>query len=218
MSGETASSTVLDRIGQCRVVPVVVIDDPLGAAPFGRALIDAALPLAEVTFRTAQAEAAVAELARDDDLLVGAGTILTVAQVDRAVDAGAAFIVSPGLDEQVIAQARARNVPVIPGVATATEIQRAIALELSTVKLFPAGPLGGPKMVAALSGPFPTVRFVPTGGIGPNELAGYLRLPSVLAVGGSWLVASTLIQAGRWDVITRLALEARAVADGEDAT
>ena len=138
--------------------------------------------------------------------------MITAAQVDRAVDAGAAFIVSPGLDEEVVARARTRGVPIIPGVATATEIQRALALGLSTVKLFPAGPLGGPAMLAALSAPFPGVRFVPTGGIGAAELADYLALPSVLAVGGSWLVAPALLREGRWDDITRLARQAREAA------
>ena len=206
------SESAFERIGRLRIVPVVVVHDQNVAAPLGRALVDAGLALAEVTFRTPEAEAAVAELARNDDLVVGAGTVISAAQVDRAVDAGARFIVSPGLDDEVVAQARVRGIPIIPGVATATEIQRALALGLSTVKLFPAGPLGGPAMLAALAGPFPTVRFVPTGGIGPDDLAGYLALPSVFAVGGSWLVAPALLRDGRWDVVTQLAREAREAA------
>ena len=206
------SGHALERIGQLRIVPVVVIHDQSLATPLGSALVAGGLPLAEVTFRTPEAEAALAELARNDELVVGAGTVITAAQVDRAVDAGAAFIVSPGLDEEVVARARTRDVPIIPGVATATEIQRALALGLSIVKLFPAGPLGGPAMLAALSAPFPAVRFVPTGGIGAADLADYLALPSVLAVGGSWLVAPALLREGRWDDITQLARQAREAA------
>jgi 2-dehydro-3-deoxyphosphogluconate aldolase/(4S)-4-hydroxy-2-oxoglutarate aldolase len=212
------SDTALERIGQLRILPVVVIHDQSVATPLGRALVDGGLPLAEVTLRTPGAEAALAELAGNDDLVVGAGTVISAAQVDRAVDAGAAFIVSPGLDDQVVAQARARDVPIIPGVATATEIQRALAMGLSTVKLFPAGQLGGPAMVAALSAPFPAVRFVPTGGIGPADLADYLALPSVFAVGGSWLVAAALLRDARWEVVTQLARDARSAAGREAAS
>jgi 2-dehydro-3-deoxyphosphogluconate aldolase/(4S)-4-hydroxy-2-oxoglutarate aldolase len=209
------SAAVLDRIAELRIVPVVVMDDHTSAAPLAQALLDAGLPLAEITFRTSGAEAAVAELASHGGMLVGAGTVLTAAQVDRAVDAGASFIVSPGLDDTVLARARERGVPALPGVATPTEIQRALALGISTVKLFPAGPLGGPRLVAALAAPFPTVRFVPTGGIGRDDLAAYLRVPAVLAVGGSWLVAADLLRAGRWDEVTRLAREARALAQAQ---
>ena len=208
----------LERMARLRILPVLVIDDASAAQSVGAVLVEGGLPLAEVTFRTSQAEAAIAQLARVDDLAVGAGTVLTAAQVDRAVDAGASFIVSPGLDERVITQARARNVAVIPGVATATEIQHALRLGLATLKVFPAGPLGGPAMVAALAGPFPGLRFVPTGGIGPNELGSYLRLPSVLAVGGSWLVPAASVRAGRWDEVARLVREARAITEVDAAS
>lgn len=203
----------LARIGQLRILPVVVIEDAAAAAPLGEALLRAGLPLVEVTLRTPGAERALAELAGIDGMLVGAGTVLTSDQVDRAVDAGAAFIVSPGLDERVVARAVARDIAVVPGVATATEIQRAIVLGISIVKLFPAGTLGGPAAVAALAAPFPGLRFIPTGGVGPDDIDGYLAQPAVLAVGGSWMVTPTLLRASRWDEISTLARDARARAE-----
>ena len=147
-----------------------MIEDASLAVPLGDSLKAGGLPLAEVTFRTAAAEEALRTLAADPALLVGAGTVLDVDQVDHAVDAGARFIVSPGLRASVVRRAQELGVEVWPGVATPTEVLAALELGLSVVKLFPAGPLGGPDLVKALAGPFPTVRFIPTGGVTPTNL------------------------------------------------
>ncbi len=203
---------VLSLIEASRLVPVVVLEDVSAAEPLGAALKAGGLPLAEVTFRTPAAEESLRRMAEDPELTVGAGTVVRAEQVDRAVAAGAKFIVSPGLSRSVVERARAVGVPVFPGVATPTEIIAALDLGLDTVKLFPAGSLGGVATLKALSAPFTTVRFIPTGGITGASLADYLAVPSVLAVGGSWMVAPALIAAGNWDEITRLTAEAVAAA------
>lgn len=199
---------VIDLLARTRVVPVVVLDDAADAAPLGRALVAAGLPLAEVTFRTSAAEEAIADLADVPDVVVGAGTVISTEQVDRAVDAGARFVVSPGLDPTVVEHCRHREVAVIPGVATATDLQLAVGLGLDVVKFFPAEAMGGIATVKALAAPFNEVRFVPTGGINRDNVADYLAHGRVLAVGGSWMVAPQLIRAGEWDQITSLAADA----------
>lgn len=188
-----------------RVIPVVVIDDAHSARPLADALVAAGLPLAEITFRTDSAEQAVRVLAERDDLVVGAGSIRTADQVDRAVGVGARFIVSPGLSAAVVERCRVLDVPVLPGVATPTEIMQALDLGVDVVKLFPAGLLGGPAAVRDLAAPFPSVRFVPTGGVGPGNVGEYLALPAVVAVGGSWMVGRDLLRAGDFDQIRQLA-------------
>ncbi|HEY8471478.1 MAG TPA: bifunctional 4-hydroxy-2-oxoglutarate aldolase/2-dehydro-3-deoxy-phosphogluconate aldolase [Natronosporangium sp.] len=205
---------VIATIERGRLVPVIVIDDPAKAGPLADALVAGGLRCAEVTFRTEAAQAALAAMAADRRLLVGAGTVVRPEQVDRAVEAGAKFIVSPGVSPTVVRHCQRIGVPVVPGVATATEIQTAIEEGLSVLKFFPAEPLGGLAMLKALAAPFPGIRFVPTGGITAGQLADYLGHPSVLAVGGSWMVAPKLIAAGAWDEITRLTAEAVAVASG----
>jgi 2-dehydro-3-deoxyphosphogluconate aldolase/(4S)-4-hydroxy-2-oxoglutarate aldolase len=147
-------------------------------------------------------------MSADRDMLVGAGTVLTCAQVDRAVEAGARFIVSPGLDEEVVGHCIRVGVQVIPGVATPSEIQKALAMGLELVKFFPAEPLGGIKMLSALAAPFPGLRFVPTGGIGPDLVRSYLEHNAVHAVGGSWIVTPAIIAGGRWGEVARLAAQA----------
>lgn len=199
---------VTDRIGCHGVIPVVVLDDPAAARPLGRALRAGGLPCAEVTFRTPAAETALAAMAEDPELLVGAGTVRTIAQADRAVAAGARFVVTPGFDRAVVRHCRALGVPVYPGVATASEVMAATREGLDAVKLFPAGLIGGVRMVAALAAPFPDVRFIPTGGIGACDVGGYLRQRGVLAVGGSWLVARQLVAAGAFDRVRDLAADA----------
>jgi 2-dehydro-3-deoxyphosphogluconate aldolase/(4S)-4-hydroxy-2-oxoglutarate aldolase len=134
--------------------------------------------------------------------------VLTPEQAERAVEAGAAFVVSPGFDADVVRRCRELGVPVVPGVATATELQRALRAGCDTVKLFPAEQLGGTRMLAALAAPFPAARFIPTGGIGPGQLAGYLAQPSVLAVGGSWIATAAMLEAGDYAGIRRLTAEA----------
>lgn len=203
---------VVAAIENGRLVPVIVIEDPGAARPLGEALAAGGLRCAEVTFRTAAAEAALAAMAEDPRLLVGAGTVVRPDQVDRAVAAGARFIVSPGFSPAVVRHCAQVGVPVVPGVATATEIQAAREEGLDLLKFFPAEPLGGLAMLKALAAPFPGVRFVPTGGITAAQLGDYLAHPSVAAVGGSWMVAPTLIAAGAWDEITRLTADAVAIA------
>jgi 2-dehydro-3-deoxyphosphogluconate aldolase / (4S)-4-hydroxy-2-oxoglutarate aldolase len=201
-----------EQIEADRVLPVVVLDNAADAEPLAAALLAGGLHCAEVTFRTAAAADAIATMAKRTDMLVGAGTVLTAAQVDAAVDAGAQFVVSPGLGPSVVRRCAERGVPVFPGVATATEIQQALELGLDTLKFFPAGQLGGPAMLKALSAPFRSVRFVPTGGVSAANLAEYLALPSVLAVGGTWMVAPELVAAGNFDEVTRRTAEAVATA------
>ena len=206
-----------EQIAADRVLPVVVLDDAADAEPLAAALLAGGLHCAEVTFRTAAAADAIAAMSKRNDLLVGAGTVLTAAQVDAAVDAGARFVVSPGLGPSVVRRCAERGVPVFPGVATATEIQQALELGLDTLKFFPAGRLGGPAMLRALSAPFRDVRFVPTGGVSAANLAEYLAVPSVLAVGGTWMVAAELIAAGNFEEITRRTAAAAATAKGTAA-
>jgi 2-dehydro-3-deoxyphosphogluconate aldolase/(4S)-4-hydroxy-2-oxoglutarate aldolase len=186
---------VLARISAFSLVPVVVADSGRGAAPLADALIAGGLPVAEVTLRTPRALEVIEALAVRGDILVGAGTVLNAAQVDSAVDAGAAFIVSPGLSRGVVERALERGAIVLPGVATATEIQAALELGLAAVKFFPAQTSGGAAAISALAAPFPDLKFVPTGGIGPANLADYLALPAVAAVGGSWMVPRDLVAA-----------------------
>ncbi|EYR64045.1 keto-deoxy-phosphogluconate aldolase [Actinotalea ferrariae CF5-4] len=199
---------VLDRLAGHRVVPVVVLDDAEDAASLGRALVDGGLPVAEVTFRTAAAERAIGVLAERGDVLVGAGTVLTPGQVDRAVGAGARFVVSPGLSRAVVERCGEHGVLALPGAVTATEVQAALELGVSTVKFFPAGTSGGPAAIAALAAPFGHVRFVPTGGVGPENLREYLDLPAVAAVGGSWMVPRARVAARDTAGITELVADA----------
>jgi 2-dehydro-3-deoxyphosphogluconate aldolase / (4S)-4-hydroxy-2-oxoglutarate aldolase len=200
--------SALERIGACGVIPVVVIDDVDAAPSLGEALSAGGLPCAEITFRTSAAAGAIEILAADPRLTVGAGTVIDPLQVDRAVEAGAQFIVSPGLDLEVVRRCREVDVPVVPGIATATEAMTALRENLRTVKLFPAEALGGLRTVQALAAPFRGLRFIPTGGIGPSELAGYLRHPAVLAVGGSWIAPRALLRACEFDQIAGLAAQA----------
>jgi 2-dehydro-3-deoxyphosphogluconate aldolase / (4S)-4-hydroxy-2-oxoglutarate aldolase len=203
---------VLDRVQGVGVLPVIVLEDASFAVPLGDALKAGGLPIAEVTFRTAAAEEALHALAADPALLVGAGTVLDVDQVNRAVDAGARFIVSPGLRASVVRRAQELGVEVWPGVATPTEVLAALELGLGVVKLFPAGPLGGADLVKALAAPFPAVRFIPTGGVTHANLRDYLALASVVAVGGSWMVPPALLAQGDFTGISGLCAQAVAQA------
>lgn len=190
-----------------RLLPVLTVGGREEGSRIGEALIEGGLPLAEVTLRTDGALESLRAMAQLE-LLVGAGTVVTPDQVDRVVDAGAAFVVSPGLHPAVVERARARGVTALPGIATASDLMRALDLGLNSVKLFPADLLGGPAAVQAFSGPFPEVRFVPTGGVRPSTVAAYLSLPSVLAVGGTWLAPADLVATGRWEGVTQRVREA----------
>jgi 2-dehydro-3-deoxyphosphogluconate aldolase/(4S)-4-hydroxy-2-oxoglutarate aldolase len=201
-------AAVTDRITGTGVLPVIVIDDLAHARPLAQALVDSGLHVAEVTFRTPQALDALSVFAGHPELLVGAGTVRTADQVRRAQDAGARFVVSPGFSEAVVEACRAEEVPVFPGVSSATDIHHATEAGLDVLKFFPAEASGGAAAIAALSAPFPDVRFVPTGGVGPGNLADYLRLPAVSCVGGSWMVPREAMRAGDWSSVTELCREA----------
>lgn len=205
---------VLETITAARLLPVVVIDDARTAPPLADALRRGGLHCAEITLRTPAAEAAIQALAAAPDIVVGAGTVLNAAQADRVIDAGARFIVTPGFSLEVVRHCQARAVPVFPGVATATELMAALDAGIETVKFFPAEQLGGVATLKALAAPFGAVKFIPTGGISVANLAGYLGQPAVRAVGGSWMVAASLIGSGNFGEITRLTAEAVAIAAG----
>ncbi|WP_174526780.1 bifunctional 4-hydroxy-2-oxoglutarate aldolase/2-dehydro-3-deoxy-phosphogluconate aldolase [Micromonospora maritima] len=183
------------------ILPVVIPDDPRHADALGDALVEGGVTAVEVTLRTPTALDTIAALAARGDLLVGAGTVLRAEQAEEAVGRGARFVVSPGFAPAVVRFCRDADVPAVPGVATATEIQTALDAGLDTVKFFPARQLGGPAMVQALAAPFRDVRFVPTGGVTPDVIADYLALPSVSTVGATWVVAPELIAGRRWDEI-----------------
>lgn len=211
--------TVHELVRASRLLPVVVVDDPRSGAPLADALVDGGLGMAEVTFRTAGAVDALEAMAAHPGLCVGAGTVVNVAQVDRAVGAGAQFVVSPGLSGSVVRRCQELSIPVFPGVATATDITSATDLGVDVMKFFPAEQLGGPAMISALAAPFPRTRFIPTGGITAERAPAYLAHPAVLAIGGSWMVAPDLVRRGKWDQVTRLTREAVAIVESvEDDT
>ena len=198
------------------VVPVVVLEDAANAVPVARALVAGGLSVIEVTMRTEAAADAIAAIAAEvPEAHVGAGTILSAGQAQDIVRAGARFIVSPGLQTDVVDAARQHDVPIIPGVATATETQRAWNMGLRVLKFFPAGQAGGIAMIKALTAVFRDVEFMPTGGVSPSNLADYLAVPAILACGGSWLTPADAIREGKFDKITQLATEAVQLANQE---
>lgn len=203
---------VLDEMVEALLVPVVVLEDAADATGLGDALVAGGIPVAEVTFRTAAAPDAIKALAGRDDLLVGAGTVVSPEQVDRAVDAGARFIVSPGLLPEVVRRARELDVTIVPGAVTPSEIMTALSLGLDTVKFFPANVYGGPSAIKALGAPFGQVKFVPTGGVSAENLDQYLSLPNVIAAGGSWMVKPSLFADGDFTAVTELSRAAVAAA------
>ena len=205
-------SLVMDKLSRIRLMPVIVIDRVEDAWPLAQALKAGGLPVAEVTFRTAAAEGAIRAIAKDKDIALGAGTILQPDQVDQAMEAGATYIVTPGFNGKVVRRCREKGIPVFPGIATPTEIQMALDEGVETVKFFPAESIGGIKALKAIAAPYGMMRFIPTGGINLEKLPEYLAFKSVVAVGGSWMVAPDLLKAGNFAEVTRLATEAVAVA------
>lgn len=202
-------STMNEIFYQLGVIPVVAIENAKDAAALGDALIAGGLPCAEITFRTVAAAASIRTLAAQfPDLLVGAGTVLSVEQAQNAVESGAKFLVTPGFDREVVDYCLSWKIPIYPGVATPTEINLALKMGLNTLKFFPAEALGGVATLKAIAAPYGSVRFIPTGGINPQNLAEYLSQPTVLACGGSWLVKKTSIANGEFETITRLTVEA----------
>ena len=203
---------LLEKLGRLGVVPVVKIERAEDAVELGRALLAGGLPCAEITFRTAAAEEAIRRISSSlPEIIVGAGTVLSVDQADKAVSAGARFIVSPGFNPKVMDWCLQNEIPVTPGVLTPTEIDMALDRGLSILKFFPAEAIGGIAVLKAISAPYGGVKFIPTGGINRDNLADYLALPSVHCCGGSWLVKAILISAGKFDEITELARAAMSV-------
>jgi len=200
---------VLEKIQKIGIVPVVVLDDAKDAAPLAKALCEGGLPCAEVTFRTAAAEESIRIMAKEfPEMLVGAGTVLTTEQVDRAVNAGAKFIVSPGLNPTVVKYCVDKGIPVTPGTSNPSDVEMAISLGLDVVKFFPAEQAGGINMIKAMSAPYTQMKFMPTGGINAKNLNSYLAFDKILACGGSWMVKKDLVAAGEFDKIRDLTKEA----------
>lgn len=202
----------LKKIGETGIVPVVVLNRVADAEALAESLIKGGLPCAEVTFRTDAAEESIRAIAKKfPDMFVGAGTVLTTEQADRAVDAGAKFIVSPGLNPKVVEHCLKKNYPITPGIMTPTELEIALGFGLDVVKFFPAENAGGLKMIKAISAPYTMMKFMPTGGINTTNVRDYLACDKILACGGSWMVKGDLINAGDFARIEELTKEAVAI-------
>ncbi|MDR2901011.1 MAG: bifunctional 4-hydroxy-2-oxoglutarate aldolase/2-dehydro-3-deoxy-phosphogluconate aldolase [Treponema sp.] len=200
---------VLNEIEKIGIVPVIKIDDVEKAVPLAKALIAGGIPCAEITFRTAEGAEAIRRMAKEcPDILVGAGTVLTTEQVDRAINAGAKFIVSPGLNPKVVAYCVKKNIPITPGCANPSDIEAALEFGLDAVKFFPAEQAGGLDYIKAVSAPYPSLKFMPTGGINAGNIVKYLSFEKILACGGSWMVSADLINEGQFDEITKLCRDA----------
>lgn len=208
MSTLTQATTRPSLLARCPVVPVVVLDTPEQARPLAAALLAGGIDVIEVTLRTPAGLAGIRAIADLPGVHVGAGSVLTAAQVDQVVDAGARFVVSPGLSVAVVERARQRGVPALPGIATASDLMAAVDLGLDEVKIFPAGLLGGPAMITALAAPFPRLNFMPSGGVSAATMTDYLSLPMVPAVSGSWMVDRDLLRGNRFDEVIRLSAAA----------
>ncbi|HKL79899.1 MAG TPA: bifunctional 4-hydroxy-2-oxoglutarate aldolase/2-dehydro-3-deoxy-phosphogluconate aldolase [Mobilitalea sp.] len=202
-------NSVLSKIQNMGIVPVIKLDDAKDAVPLAKALCEGGLPCAEVTFRTAAAEESIRQMRKAyPNMLIGAGTVLTTEQVDLAVNAGATFIVSPGLNPKIVRYCVDKNIPITPGCSSPSDIEAAIELGLEVVKFFPAEAAGGLAMIKAMSAPYVNMKFMPTGGISAKNLTSYLDFPKIIACGGSWMVSDDLVKAGEFDKITALTKEA----------
>ena len=200
---------VYEKIEELKLVQVVIINNATHAIPLGKALLEAGLPVIEITFRTEAAAESIDRLVKNiPELFVGAGTVLKVEQVKAAVNAGAQFIVTPGFNPQVVDYCIQNNITIIPGLNTPTMVEWALERGITLVKFFPADISGGPKMLKVLSGPYPMMKFIPTGGINNSSMIDYLKLDNVVAVGGSWIVKKELIESGKFDEIMKLTKEA----------
>ena len=200
---------VLEKIQEIGIIPVVVLDDAKDAAPLAKALIDGGLPCAEVTFRTAAAEECIRIMSEQfPEMFVGAGTVLTTEQVDRAVAAGAKFIVSPGLNPRIVKYCVEKGITITPGCTNPSDIEQAIENGLEVVKFFPAEQAGGLPMIKAMAAPYVGMKFMPTGGISPKNVKEYLAYDRIIACGGSWMVKGDLVKAGDFAKITELCKEA----------
>ena len=200
---------LLDKIKSIGIIPVVVIDDAKDAVPLAKALVAGGLPCAEVTFRTAAAEEAIRRISAEvPEIFVAAGTVLTPEQADRAMAAGAKFIVSPGFNPNMVKYCIEKNYPMIPGTQTPGEMEQAMELGLEVVKFFPAEPAGGLAMIKAVAAPYTKLQFMPTGGINAKNVTEYLKYDKIIASGGSWMVKKELISAGEFDKIEAMTREA----------
>jgi 2-dehydro-3-deoxyphosphogluconate aldolase/(4S)-4-hydroxy-2-oxoglutarate aldolase len=200
---------ILKKIGELRLVPVVKIEDSRNALPLGQALRDGNLPIAEITYRTDAAEEAIRILTAElPEILVGAGTVLTMDQVKSAVGAGARFVVAPGFNPKVVDYCLEHNITIIPGVNNPSQIERALESRIEVVKFFPAEASGGIPFLKAVAAPYSGIQFLPTGGINLQNMMSYLSFSRVIACGGSWMVKSDLISAGKFQDIKRLSREA----------
>ena len=202
-------SDVLQRVYEIGIVPVIAIDDAEKAVPLAKALVRGGLPAAEVTFRTAAAEEAIRRIVAEvPEMLVGAGTVLTKEQADRAIDAGVQFIVSPGFNPEITRYVLDKGMLMLPGTATPGEMEQAMSMGLKVVKFFPAEQNGGVAKLKALAGPYTSLRWMPTGGVSEKNLLDYLKFNKIIACGGTWMVKKDLIEAGNWDEIERLTRQA----------
>ena len=200
---------VLQKLEKIGIVPVVVLNDVKDAAPLAKALCEGGLPCAEVTFRTDAAEESIRIMTTEfPEMFVGAGTVLTTDQVDRAVNAGAKFIVSPGLNPTVVKYCVDKGIPVTPGVTSPSQVEQAIELGLDVVKFFPAEAAGGLNMIKSMAAPYTKMKFMPTGGISAKNINEYLAFNKIIACGGSWMVNGALVKEGKFDEITKLTKEA----------
>ena len=199
---------LIKKVEELGVIPVVVLNDAKDAEPLAKALCEGGLPCAEVTFRTEAAEESIRVMAEKfPEMLLGAGTVLTIEQVDRAIAAGARFIVSPGFDPEIVDYCIEKKIPIFPGCITPSEIAQAVKRGLEVVKFFPAEQFGGVATIKALAAPYTSVRFMPTGGVSSKNLADYLGFKKIVACGGSWMVKGDMINAGEFDKIQEMTAE-----------
>ena len=202
-------STVIEKISAFGIIPVVVLEDAKDAAPLAKALVEGGLPCAEVTFRTDTAEESIKIMTSEyPDMFVGAGTVLTIEQVDRAVAAGAKFIVSPGFDPEIVDYCLSKEISVFPGCITPSEVVQAVKRGLKAVKFFPAEQFGGVAAIKAIAAPYVGIKFMPTGGINAKNLESYLSCDKIVACGGSWMVKGDLIKEGKFNEIKAMTEEA----------
>ena len=205
---------ITERFEKLGVVPVVVLEDAKDAVPLATALVEGGLPCAEVTFRTEAADESIRLMTEQfPEMLVGAGTVLTVEQVDAAVRTGAKFIVSPGFDAEIVDYCLKNEIPVFPGCISPSEVAQAVKRGLKVVKFFPAEPAGGISMIKAMAAPYTGLKFMPTGGINAKNLGEYLSCDKIVCCGGSWMVKGELVKTGEFNKIRQLTEEARRLVD-----
>ncbi len=213
MTATEVEINVVAQLAAARVVPVTTVEKPDQVYETCQALMRGGVGCIEIAFRTPAAAEALARACEVEGMLVGAGTVLSAEQAHAAAEAGARFAVAPGTNDDVVRACQELGLPFFPGVATPSEIERARGLGLSTLKVFPASTVGGPSFLRAVSATYPDIGFIPTGGIGPDNLGDYLAVPSVVACGGSWLVKGSLLDEGRFDEVERLAREAKGLTE-----